>query len=190
MAEQHGIGDRPQERGAGKHAQERHRKVAASVDGGGDQADDTHDWREQVHDGWELPPGQRLFDLSFDARHLGDPLRSPVVLLGVSGDSGVPMDDGDRQRERSGQDDTGRADLPDPNDAEPSAQHQGRCGQHHVDPTKEPSIPDAHLAPPCREPQKRQPTNRPLQQHRGGIEADHAGQANEPGAFPRDHPLG
>ena len=96
VAEQHGVGDRAQERGAGKRAQERHGKVAAGVDGGGDQPDDADDRREQVDDGWELPPGRAAsLDLALDAGHLGDPLRPPVVLLGLSRDSGVPVDDRD-----------------------------------------------------------------------------------------------
>ena len=56
------------------------------------------------------------------------------------------------------------------------------CGHSHqqVDAAQQPPVSEADLAPPGGEPQEGQPTDRPLQQHRGGIEADHARQANDP----------
>ena len=56
----------------------------------------------------------------------------------------------------------------------------GSGGHQQVDATKQPAVPDAHLATPRREPQEHQATDRPLQQNRGGVETDHAGQANDP----------
>ena len=80
VAEQHRVGDRAEERGAGERAQQRHREVAAGVDRGGDKTHDAGKRREQVDDGRELATGQRPFDLSLDAGHLGN-----AVFFGYSG---------------------------------------------------------------------------------------------------------
>ena len=76
--------------------------------------------------------------------------------------------------------DGGGADLAGPDQPKPHPEHYRCRGHQHVDAAQQPPVSDAHLAAPGREPQKCQPTDRPLQQHRGGIEADHAGQANDP----------
>ena len=178
VTEQHCVGDCPEERGAGEGSQQRDTEVAAGIDGCGDEADDAQNRRDEVDLRREL--ATRLVS-ALPSRSI--PVISATRCDRRSCSSVWPghscfathdrQDQGERRCRRHGR----GADFADPHQAESGPDHARRGSHQQVDATKQPSVSEADLAPTGREPQERQPTDRPLQQHSCSVEADHAGQA-------------
>ena len=185
VTEQHGVGDRPEEGGPDERPQQREGDLAVGVDGRGEQPDGADDHRDEVEPRVELGDagvgrvacrsdgdGRRR---SLDAGHRRDPSRPPVVLRRAGR---APRPSAGRPRRAS----TPRQASPVPAaDASRTgfgsveqAGGDGAEGDGGVHAAEQPAVAEPDLAPPSREPAERHPADRPLQQHRGGLEADHA----------------
>ena len=116
--------------------------------------------------------------------------RPTVVLVDLAGDPGLAAHDRQNQGEQRCSGDGRSTDLADPDQPESGADDDRRGSHQQVDAPKQPAVAEADFAAPGREPQEREPPDRPLQQHRCSVETDHAGQAtSQPiadGLLPRD----
>ena len=177
MPEEHGVGDRAEERRADDHAGHRERVGVAGRHAGGDQADHADDRRDEVEGRREL--GSVDVDgvaLAVDAGHGGDARAARLDALALAGHAGRLALDRHEQRDArvasatpalaTSRTTTSLAVAP--------AEEQGAQRHQAVGAAQQPAVAERHLAPTGRDPEERQPADGPLQQHRGSVEADHS----------------
>jgi hypothetical protein len=159
--------------------QQRHGDVAARIDARCGEADDTDDRCDQVGHRRELAGssrrvGLRARDHTVDPRHRCHARTATVVLVVLATNAGTAADHRQRKRDHRCDDHTHARGLAHRHRA--VAQTGGdptRCDER-VRAAQQPAVPETDLAVPRRDPAEQQATDGPLQQHGGGIEADHA----------------
>jgi hypothetical protein len=109
-----------------------------------------------------------------DAGHRRDARRAAVVLGPLAAHAGLAADDRHPEDDEAGDDEQRRRDLADRHDPERHARCERPRAHQGVDAAQQPAIAQADLAPAGGEPTERHPADRPLQQHGGGVEGDHA----------------
>ncbi len=181
VAEQHRVGDGADERRPDERPHERHGRVAAGVEGRGEQSDraDRPPARGRARAGTRRAAsstdgtGRRRGDRAFDPRHRRDPLGPTVELRFLPADTGGLAVHRHGQGERAGQRHTERGRLADRYRAEAHARQERADSEAEVDAAQEPAVAEADDPPAGREPAEQHPARRPLEQHGGGVEADH-----------------
>ena len=184
VPEQHAVGQPPDECSADEGASDRHAGVPAGVECRGDEADRADERRKEIENRGELGPDRRLavriadrrIDGTFDAGHRCDTLAATVVLDPRSAHAGRLATQRDRQGEQARDHHADRCRLANGHDPERQPGSQGTGGETEVDAPQQPAIPEAGDAPPGGEPAEQHAAGRPLQEHGGGVEADHVGQ--------------
>jgi hypothetical protein len=176
VAEEHGVGDRPEEGGPHQQPRDRQGIRVAGRHARGHQPDEPDDRSHEVERRWEL--GRVDVDglaLPVDARHRGHPGAArldPLTLARHARRLAADRhDEGDRRRE----------DDPEPRcvpqrDARAVAapeEQRAQC-QQAVGPAQQPSVAEGHLATSGGDPQEEETADGPLQEDRGGVEADHS----------------
>ena len=117
------------------------------------------------------PPAARV-----DARHRRHPGGAPVVLGLLAADPGAAPGDRDDEADQARCGDAERRHLAHRHHPEGHPGGERTEGHQQVDAPQQPAVAQADLAPPRREPAEGHAPDRPLQQHRGGVEADHGPQ--------------
>ena len=165
----------PEERRADQHARHRQQRRVAGGDAGGDQSGHPDDRRDQVEHRRELGhAGVGPVGAPVDAGHRRHPGRraarpapAPPPRPALRRTTDTPSatlaghHDGERRR------------LAHRHRVEPHADRERAGGHQDVDAAHQPAVADADLAAAGGDPQEQQPADRPLQQHGGGVEADH-----------------
>ena len=137
------------------------------------------DDRHQVEHGRELraplvDDGGRHRRAPVDAGHRRDTRRAAVVLGLLPGHPGLAAhhrhDESDQARHGHSE----RSDLADGHRPERDPGQERPERHQHVRAAQQPAVAEADLASAGREPAERHPADRPLQQHGGGVERDHA----------------
>ena len=149
---------------------------------GGDQADRADDRGDEVERGRELAAGRgaapaRPATVAVDAGHGRHPGGAPVVLGLLAATRPRPCGRSTRRGASAGRQRDGRAEAASRTGCGVEQRRRRRTRRRRAarnTPPRRPAVAEADLAVAGRDPQEEQPAGRPLQQHRGGVEADHS----------------
>ena len=176
VPEEHGVGDRPEERRPHQRAGDRQPGWRAGVDAGGDETHEADRRSDEIEHRRELGHA-RVGSVGgpVDAGHRRHPRRSLFQPFSLAPHAGPAPDDGHAEGDGGGDHDPHRGAVAHRHRPDGPTDDDRARGEQEVDAAQQPAVPDADLPPAGGDPQEEQATHRPLQQHRRGIEADHDG---------------
>ena len=177
VTEEHGVGHRPQEDGTDEGPRCGEEEWTTVGVGGEHETDDTDYRRDEIESGRELV--RRTVALgrgALDAGHRRDACGAPFDQRPLTADTSASACDADDERADRCDPDEQRGDAP-PSGRTPRDGTGGERPQRHDDvhTPQQPPVAEADLAPSPGDPQEQQAADRPLQQHRRTVEADHCG---------------
>jgi hypothetical protein len=178
VPEEHGVGHRPQEQGAGQGAGYGEGVGAAGGDAGGDEPDEADQGGDDVEPRRELRDRGRRRPGTTGRQLLPGHGRHPAglaLLAGpLAGDAGLPAHDRHREGHAGGPRHPHGSHVADRHRVHEQPGGGRPHGQDAVHRTEQPAVADADFTPASGDPEEEEAAGRPLQEDGRGVESDHA----------------